>query len=741
VPSGLNLRIREDLTANAAILERLAEIDKTLLLHDAALRDVYQKLRPLLEPPPSPPRPQIGFPVKEDAVPYRTNSTSPRCEPRPSAMTRTVPLTSLASAWLLALHAFAASPADPVDDWPYYGHDAGGMRFSPLTQINRTNVGRLKVAWVFHTGDVSNGQGAMKRSGFETTPILVDNTLYLTTPFNRVIALDPEKGTQRWAYDPKTELTWNYGDGLINRGVATWAEPARPSDARAISPRTARRRIFEATLDAGLVALDTATGAPCSDFGRAGQISLRDVARYIRGQYHMTSPPAVIDDLVVVGSAIDDNSRVDMPSGVVRAFDVRTGALRWSWEPIPPNSRTSATSPGTNTWRTGAANAWSIMTVDPERHLVFVPTGSASPDYFGGLRPGDNKWANSIVALRARTGELAWGFQLVHHDLWDYDCASPPLLATLRREGHEIPVVVQGNKDGFLYVLHRDTGAPVFPVEERPVPQSDVPGELTSPTQPFPLAPPALVPQKLAAADAWAVDATERDSCRKRLAALRNEGVFTPPSLPGSLVVPGNVGGMNWSGYAFDPARSLLVANVNNLPAKVRLLPRAEFNDPRRRTEDGEYTEQLGAPYGLFRNFLQAPSGLPCSPGPWGTLTAVDLSAGTIRWQVPLGSMQVLGGSHAEVPPGSVSLGGPIITAGGLVFIAGTIDPFIRAFDIDTGQEVWAVRLPASGAATPMTYRLSQSGKQFLVIAAGGHSKVREEAQSDAVVAFTLPDD
>jgi quinoprotein glucose dehydrogenase len=608
-----------------------------------------------------------------------------------------------------------------------------------LAQINRENVSRLKVAWVFHTGDISDGRGHRKRSGFETTPILVDGTLYLTTPFNRVIALDPETGTQRWAYDPKTDLSLNYGDGLINRGVATWVDPSRAAPSPGQPPQPGRRRIFEATLDARLIALDAGTGTPCADFGKAGEVSLRGVARYIRGQYHMTSPPAVVDDVVIVGSAIDDNSRVDMPSGVVRAFDVRTGALRWSWEPLSPNSAESAAGAAKKPWRTGAGNAWSIMAVDPERHLVFVPTGSASPDYYGGLRPGDNKWANSIVALGARTGNFVWGFQLVHHDLWDYDCASPPLLATLDHEGRKVPVVIQGNKTGMLYTLNRNTGAPVFPVEERRVPRSDVPGEESAPTQPFPVVPPPLVPQKLSAEAAWAVDDAECALCRKRLQALRNEGIFTPPSLQGTLVIPGNIGGMNWSGSAFDPERRLLLVNVNNIAAKVRLIPRAEFKQGDRSGEEGEYAEQTGCPYGLFRNFLQAASRLPCSPPPWGMLTAVDMAAAQLRWQVPLGSMQDFGNRHPGTPAGSISLGGPIVTAGGLVFIAGTVDSCIRAFDIDTGKELWKGQLPASGAATPMTYCLRERGKQFVVIAAGGHPKVTEEQQSDALVAFALP--
>ena len=636
--------------------------------------------------------------------------------------------THLRTALLAAAAALIAAPAGAVSgDWPAYGHDAGATRFSPLTQIDRSNVAQLKPAWTFHTGDIANGKTGL-HSGFETTPLFVGGTLYLTTPFNRVIALEPQSGRQIWAFDPKTDKTLPYGDGLISRGLAAWADEAAKADA------PCSRSLFEATLDARLIALDAATGQPCAAFGENGQVSLRRVANYIPGEYHMTSPPVVIDGVVVVGSSIDDNDRAVMPSGVVRGFDARTGALRWSWEPL----QEIAKAPRGQKPRTGAGNAWSVMTTDAERHLVFVPTGSASPDYYGGLRPGDNRWANSVVALDARTGKLVWGFQLVHHDLWDYDTAAAPVLTDLTLAGRKVAVVLAGNKTGMLYVLDRDTGRPVLPVEERPVPQSDVPGEATSPTQPFPATLPVLVPQDLPPDQAWGATHADRKACRDALSQMSGHSLFSPPSLKGSLSIPGNVGGFSWSGFAVDPGRGVLIAAMNNLPLQVRLIPRASFADAARKgVGKGEYTGQSGAPYGMMRGSLRGPSGAPCIRPPWGMLTALDLGAGRILWQVPLGSEREFAPALDLMPFGSINLGGAMVTAGGLVFVAGTLDRRLHAFDVDTGKEVWRAELPASAHALPMTYE--SGGKQYVVVAAGGAAKIDGETRSDALEAFALP--
>jgi quinoprotein glucose dehydrogenase len=602
--------------------------------------------------------------------------------------------------------------------WPNYGRDPGGMRYSPLKQIDASNVSKLKVAWTYRTG-VLEQLGDLKRNAtFETTPILVDGRLFLSTPLGQIIALDPETGAKIWEFDPKIDIGHGYSE-ITSRGVSAWRDATAKAGARCAV------RIFIGTIDARLIAVDAATGKACEDFGANGQVDLtKDVNLRDAGQYQVTSAPAIAGDLVITGSSIGDNRAVELERGMVRAFDARSGKQKWSWDPMPWAAKSSP--------RTGAGNAWSTLSVDAQRDLVFIPTGSASPDYFGGLRRGDNKWANSVVALRASTGEFVWGFQVVHHDLWDYDVASQPIPFDWK-DG--TPAIAITTKMGRVFVLNRLTGAPLLPVEERPVPKSDVPGEDASPTQPESTI--SMVPEKLTPEEAFGKTPEEKKTCADEIRAARSEGIFTPPSVKGTIVFPGSVGGVNWGGATYDPQRHLLIMDTNRLAMFVRLIPREKFDDDIKAgtTNDrlhGEWGRQAGAPYAMFRTPLLAPSETLslCTPPPWGTVAAVDLFSGKKAWDVPLGTF---------VPgrtTGTVTLGGPIVTAGGVVFSAGTMDTFIRGFDEESGQEIWKFELPASAQATPMTY--SVGGKQYLVIAAGGHGKLGTK-QGDYVVAFTLP--
>ncbi|MGQ0767374.1 MAG: outer membrane protein assembly factor BamB family protein [Gemmatimonadota bacterium] len=498
------------------------------------------------------------------------------------------------------------------------------------------------------------------------------------------------------------------------------------------------------TVDARLIALDARSGAPCVEFGERGTVHLArgaGIAGADVSPLHLsvTSPPAIAGELVIVGSTGRDRGGSDRPSGVVRAFDVRSGALAWAFDPIPRRS----TDTGWAAWSpeaarsTVGANVWSVISVDEERDLVFLPTASASPDFYGGDRPGRNDFANSIVALRASTGRVVWSFQVVHHDLWDYDVAAQPVLATIRRHGIDTPVVIAGTKTGMIFVLDRETGVPIYPVEERPVPPSDVPGELAWPTQPFSLQPLPLLGTRLTPDSAFGADAADRAFCREAIAGLRADGIFTPPSLHGTLLWPGFWGGINWDGMAWDPERQRLVTTLKRVAMVVKLHKRDDVIGPSTPGDGQELVRQVGAPYAATRGPLIAPSGNPCSPPPWGSIVALDLGTdASIRWKRPLGSVPWLSRYGAYRDWGSLVFGGPLTTAGGLVFVAASQDDKLHAFDIDTGQLLWEHQLPAGGQASPMTYVLD--GKQYVVIAAGGRAGVG--SPGDWIVSFALPD-
>jgi quinoprotein glucose dehydrogenase len=636
----------------------------------------------------------------------------------------------------------AARIAASEADWPSYGRTAYGDRHSPLHQIDTGNVSKLEIAWRFHTGERAPAFATRSPTALEVTPLVFRGTMYLSTPLGRVFALDPVTGLARWVYDPQIDRTVQYGD-FANRGVALWLDEAAPVGARC------SLRIFVSTIDTRLIALDAATGTPCTDFGSGGKINLRDGLRNspaFASEYEETSPPTVVDGVVVAGSGVADNNRIDAASGEVRGYDARSGALRWTFDPVPQSSAdpASATWIGPNAHRTGAANSWTVFAADPVRKIVVIASGSPSVDYFGGERKGRNEYANSVVAIQASTGKVLWRFQTVRHDLWDYDNASPPALVTVTIGGRRVDAVVQGTKTGQLFVLDRETGTPLFPVSEHGVPPSDVPGEEAWPTQIINSGLPPLSPQTLTRDQVWGSTTEDRDACRKRFDELRNDGTFTPPSTRGSLIIPSNVGGAHWGGVAFDPANEVVVVPTNRIAAVITLIPRVTFEATRGRATEGErigteYAMMHGTPFVLKRELFLGPSNAPCTPPPFGALVAVSLRTRQILWTVPLGTSEGLDKIGIRAPPdipGAINLGGPITTAGGLVFIGATLDRYFRAYDLKNGRELWRGALPAGGKATPMTY-LGADGRQYVVIAAGGDGKAW--GWSDEVIAFALP--
>jgi quinoprotein glucose dehydrogenase len=631
---------------------------------------------------------------------------------------------------LLIITGTLSSPAiaQTSADWPTFGGAAGGGQYSAIDQINPSNVDRLEVAWTYSSGDMS---------WHEVTPIHANNTLYYCTPMNRVIALDPVTGAERWRFDPHMD---EGGEGLIEqprqavrcRSVAYWEatdpQPGVPCE----------RRVFKADINGNVYAIDADSGKSCKDFGaakgHAGYASHWDYAGNGVGPRHTTSGPLVIDDLVVAAVGVED-SPVDASDGFVRAFDVRTGELRWEFNPIPPE----------HVHDTGAANVWSGLSADLERGLVFLPTTSPSSDFYGATRKFDIPYATATVALSAKTGEPVWHYQIVHHDLYDYDLPGHALLVSIKKDGETREVAIQQTKQGFLFVFDRDDGAPVFPIEERPVPKSDIAGEETSATQPFPLLPEAFTRTTLERDDLFGMTFLGRSWCRDRFDELRYEGMFTPPSEQGTLHFPGFGGGGNWGGAAFDPQSNLLVIKSMTIGTQHWLIPNPDGGITPMPDEDstvvpgsvyrsGDGDPLPGTPYSSLTRVFESPTGVPCTPPPWGTLTAIDMDSGKIRWQRPFGRTKRYGMTFPE-SWGSAIIGGPIVTGGGLIFMAASMDKKFRALEISSGKELWQAELPYAGMAVPMTYMAG--GRQYVVIAAGGNRRTFTD-EGDTIVAFAL---
>ena len=643
---------------------------------------------------------------------------------------------------LLACDSGSGTATDPGPEagWPHYGGDRGGMRYSPATQISKDNVEDLDLAWSYHSGDVSDGSDGTSRTSFNVTPLLVDNTLVFCTPMNRVIAVDAETGKERWAFDPvqrQTKLPDPHS--RVCRGVAYWE-----AETEAERAGSCGRRIFTATVDSELIAIDATNGQVCGDFGNEGRVDLHvGMGKVEPWEYYVTSPPVTANDTVAVGGMVYDNLRREAPPGVIRGFDVRTGARRWAFDAVPPGYDGPPPAEGSE-FVPGTANSWSILSADEDLDLIFVPMGNAATDYFAASRHGLDEYSSSVVALRASTGELVWNYRMVNKDVWDFDTASQPVLFDFKMpDGSKIPALAQGTKMSHVFLLDRRTGVPIHGHKEIPVRTDGVPGEVLAATQPVPTFVEPLHPTKLTPDDAFGFTFWDRNSCRDEIAKYRYDGMFTPPTLAGSIQYPQNPGGMNWGSLAIDPERKLLITNLMRMANVIQLIPRAEYDAMPDKVSHWPFQLQpmFGTPYAM-RNFpILSPFGAPCSPPPWGTIVAVDLTTGKIAWEKPLGTIRDQAPFPIWLWPGfkklgAPNLGGPVATASGLVFIAATTDRYLRAFDSEAGEEVWSHRLPYTGNATPMTYRLGPDGRQYVVIASGGH--VWSEP-GDALMAFALP--
>jgi quinoprotein glucose dehydrogenase len=626
--------------------------------------------------------------------------------------------------------------------WAHYGGDEGGSRFSALEQIERGNVGSLELAWTYRTGAVAANPKLRMFIDFQATPILLPEEagghLIVCDPFTKVIALDPATGEERWTFEPKFSKV-PYAGRFKCKGLAQWRDPAAVADAACAT------RLFLPLPDLRLLAIDARNGDRCANFGADGAVDIKPLIEAMEPAdgvigTQLLSTAVIISGVVVVTTTSNKFKSASSVNGAIRGFDARTGELRWTFDPLVRVAKDGLEPTPPNV---GGGNVWTLMSIDSERDLLFLPTASPAPNFWGVHRPGDNRYANSIVALSGSTGEVVWHFQVVHHDIWDRDMPSQPIVADIRREDEIIPAVIQLTKSGMAFVFNRETGESLFPIEERPVPTDGIPNEQVSPTQPFTVKPPPLVRQTLSPDDAWGFTFFDRNFCRKRIESLRHGNMYEPPTLQGTIMYPQVGGGSNWGGGAFDPQRNLLITPVSQIPYYIRLIPNEEVDPDTAKLPQAGAPMQFpgyigGTPYALEQGPLMSPFFSPCTAPPWNMLVAVDMAEGEIKWKVPFGVLDKLMPVPVPLNWGAPSAGGPIVTASGLIFIGATSDSRFRAYDIDTGEELWQDEMPTSAMSTPMTYEAN--GRQFVVIAAGGHSWYYPNGIDDYLLAYALPE-
>ncbi|UVH48347.1 glucose/quinate/shikimate family membrane-bound PQQ-dependent dehydrogenase [Pseudomonas sp. CBS] len=624
------------------------------------------------------------------------------------------------------------TPGTEQKDWAHWGNTTAGNRFAALDQINKGNIDKLQVAWTFHTGDIpeSNGAGAEDQN----TPLQIGDSVYVCTAYGKVFSLDADTGAQRWKFDPQgSGPNWQRCRGL---GYFDSSASEQPASAKACV-----KRLFLPTGDARLIALNAETGAPCDDFGDHGTVDLKtDMGEVKPGYYQQTSTPLVAGNVVIVGGRVADNFSTGEPPGVVRAFDVHSGELVWAWDPGNPN--TTKRPPAGETYTRGTPNVWSAMSYDAKLGLVYLPTGNATPDFFAGERTAyDDKWSSSIVALDVKTGQVRWHFQTTHHDLWDFDLPAQPLLYDIPDgNGGVQPALAQVTKQGEIFLLNRETGVPIARVEERPVPQGNVPGERYSPTQPFSVDMPSIGNQQLTESDMWGATPFDQLMCRIQFKGMRHQGVYTPPGLDRALQFPGSLGGMNWGSVSVDPNTHYMFVNDMRLGLANYMIPRDKIAAGASGIEMG-VVPQDGTPFGAMRERFLSAAGIPCQKPPFGTMSAIDLKTHKLMWQVPVGTVEDTGPlgirMHMPIPIGMPTLGASLATQSGLLFFAGTQDFYLRAFDTGNGNEIWKSRLPVGSQSGPMTYVSPKTGTQYIVLTAGGARQSPD--RGDYVIAYALP--